>query len=236
MSIHPPRTVRTKCSALLTMAALLSAASMQGATIIQNDNNYIAFEAEIAAIDNSGGGSSTEGWEIDGANPDNMPANPSADSYVVNKDRTLNAAPTDTLTFDMDLINDGAYRPWFRVAYSDESTDSDGNFHDSWYFQSGVDGVDWTEDNNNPISTAAWNWHDGGVDVSFSSDGEATWAVSSREDWLIMDRIVLISADNTDTINAAYLDGLDNSSVIPEPATLAFLALAGLALLRRRQI
>lgn len=220
---------------ILYLGAIAGVLAVSGAaasaTIIQDDSDYVAFEAEIAAIDNSGGGSSTAGWVIDGATV--YPASPSGGSFVVNLDRQTSSPPNDTLTFDIDLSNDGAYRPWFRVAWSDEDTTQAGNFHDSWYFQSGTDGADWTEDNNNSVSTSEWRWYDGGVDVTFTSDGLVSWAVSSREDWLIMDRIVLISEDNTDTVDADYLDGLANS--IPEPATLALLGLGGLGALARRR-
>mgnify|MGYP006272317491 FL=1 len=217
---------------LMTIAALaITASASSAATIIQDDANYIAFEAEVATIDNSFGTPST-GWVVDGATV--FPSSPSEGSFVVTTERTTGSPPTNLLTFDITLINDGGYRPWFRVAYSNEDTTSSSGFHDSWYFQSGLDGGGWKEDNGNSVNTSSWTWHNGGADVTFSSTGSASWAVSSREDWLIIDRIVLISEDNTDSVDAAYLDGLENS-VIPEPASLALFGLGGLMILARRR-
>lgn len=241
MSIHPPLAAQAKCSVLLAIAFLLSADSMQGATIVQDDNDYIAFETEIGDIDNSDGTqppSANPGWIVDGVTTGPMPANPSGDSYVVNTDNDLGNAPNDTLAYEIDLLNDGGYTAYFRYAYTTqnyEGADDRANQNDSWYYQSGSDGASWTRMNGVGPSLTAWKWRAGGDDVTFSATGTVDWLVSSREDGAILDRIVLISEDNTNTISDTYLDSLDNSTVVPEPATAALLGLAGIALLRRRR-
>jgi hypothetical protein len=205
----------------LLAAALTLAAPARGDLIVQNDDHYVAFEAETGDIDNSSGTqppSANPGWVVDGVV--SPPSGASEGSFVVNTDTTLEAAPNDTLTYTIVLSNHGAYTPWFRAAYTTQdyelSTDP-ANVNDSWYFQSGLDGVNWTEDNGNPVSATEWKWFNGGASVTFSSAGTVDWVVSSREDGLILDRIVLISEDNPDTVDDAYLDGLANS--IPEPNT-----------------
>lgn len=220
---------------LVTM--LMVSASAASAAIVQDNLYYVAFEAEIGTIDNSGG-SPDAGWVVNGVTTGNMPADPSGESYVVNTDNSTADAPNDILSFELSLITTGNYTGWFRIAYTDqdyEQSSDASNVNDSFFYQNGTDAQDWRRDDNSP-KLDAWQWvkGDGGDDdINFASTGPRTWQISSREDGLIMDRIVLISENNNDNVDAAYLDGLANS--IPEPGTLALLGLGGLAALVRRR-
>jgi hypothetical protein len=217
---------------------LLIATGLAGAAVIQQDGNAVGIEAEIGTIDNSHD-HADRGWIVDGVTDGNYPIPPaSGGSYVANTENhtSVPASGNNLLSFDITFSNPGAYTPWFRAAYTmqdfEDSGDADGS-NDSFYYDAG-DVSDtsrsWEEMNGLLVVTDQWKWFQGGADVSIGSAGQVTWVLSSREDGLLLDGMVLIHEDNPDTIDDAYLD-----AHVPEPATLALAGLGSLAMVLRRR-
>jgi hypothetical protein len=220
-------------------ALALPIGSATAATILQSGSNTIAFEAEIGDIDNSFD-TALFGWEVDGVTT--PLAGASGGSLVVATEDSTTAAPSNTITFDIDFTKTGNYNTWFRVAYTtqdyEDSRDSGAN-NDSFHYESGsIDDMtlSWTTMNSIPISISAWAWVNGSSIASVGTAGASSWLVSNREDGLVLDRIVLVHSDETATVSAAFLDGLsNNATAVPEPSSTVFLGLGGLALILRRR-
>lgn len=236
--------LRTACSAL-TAAAFVPHAL--GAPLVQGvGDNYIAFEAEsnVDLVDDGDG----NGWAVSGGE-------------LVS---TLGShQDVDTATWTMQFNQAGTYQLYVRARASDIGSPSDGRSADGTVNQENslyiVDALgdlpsslttgSTVFDNNTSsgaglsfdYSSSPWRTTKlaGGntaatFDVTASDLGQdLTFTLGTREDGYVLDRIVF-SLDNS--LTTAELDGLTNSAVIPEPASLALLAIgAGLLTAGRRR-
>jgi hypothetical protein len=231
--------------ALLAIAGLvvLAASSVPAATIYQSGSNLIAFEAENADINNDFDTAGI-GWLVNGVT--SPPAEASGGSLVVANENNTNANdnPHNQLSYAIDFTKTGTYSVWYRVAFSSqgyEDARGDSGNNDSFYYEKDTIAdatMTWQEINGiGGLSTSGWTWGTNAATLNVSSTGSQDWIVTNREDGLILDRLVLVHADHSGTVDAAFLDNLANSPV-PEPSTLALATLGLLGMIsfgRRRK-
>ena len=241
MSLKFPASLpENKIKPLVASGFLVLVCAADAATVIAPDaaDNTIAFEAEIGLIDNSFG-SSTLGWQVDAGT---SPGGPSGGSWVANTENETATVPTNLLSFDINFQKTGGYTIYYRAGYTtvdfQDSRDSAGD-NDSFYYEAGPLGgaTNFIQQNSIAgLSNTEWVWRNGSNNnITVGASGILNWSVTGREDGFVIDRFVLVHEDETATINATFLDGLSNASVIPEPSQGVLMGLAGLALSRRRR-
>jgi hypothetical protein len=183
----------------------------------------IAFEAEIGTIYNFYDDPS-KGWVVDGVS--SPAAGASGGSYVVATENhyTDPDIPHNSIAFSINFAKTGNYTLYYRDAYTTQDFEDprdDAANNDSFYYEDGALGGAWTfeEENSIPgISASSWDWANGpSDDITVSSAGTQMWVVGNREDGFMLDRFVLVHEDETATVDDAFLDGLANTQLVPEP-------------------
>jgi hypothetical protein len=223
-----------------SFAFALTTYSVQAAIIApEATDNTIAFEAEIGEIDNTFSDPAI-GWEI-GAGT--APTSASGASWVAATEDAGSTAPRNTMSYSINFQKTGTYTVHYRVAFTtvdfQDARDAAAN-NDSFYYENGAigGGTSYQERNSIPVSASSWTWNSGlSNDITVGSSGVTDWLVSNREDGFVIDRFVLVHDDETATIDAAFLDSLDNTNVVPEPGSLALgaIGLLGLVGFTRRK-
>jgi len=205
-----------------------AAVILQGAA-----DNYIAFEAEdnIAASGTDTISSSLHQWgEV---------ANGGASGGAAMQAQGAGSpAPDDNtafLTWDVEFVTAGDYNLYARVLATGTGSDS-AHQGSTWNQTAGTNAFVYVGASS-PSASYQWINGNGGADfevLTADVGNTITFSVSIRENAFQFDRFVF-STDNS--LTAAELDALSNSSVIPEPS--AYGALTGglalaIVLLRRR--
>jgi len=238
----------TRTLTVVTLTLFLTLGGLAHANYIEQGagDNYVGFEAESfhSLVSHDG-----KGFIVVDTTPtlttaygtDVLPAatNASNAMALIDDPTVPNSDHSSTVSYYISFASTGTYRLYVRDSAFEDDFSADNNYgNEDSFFRPTAFGASAGTVTTHGVSSGTegtFAWRNIGADYTVTAADlgiPILFAIDDRESGFAIDRIVL----SRDTgLNSGELDALANSNVVPEPASLALLALGAACLKRRRK-